>query len=77
MVDHLGGNLQSETCIHTYMKAHMYMLQTRAKHYQLETALVTHGRRSPRDPPTEILCGHGQVTLAQVHATQPIPNSLR
>ena len=30
MVDHLGGNLQSEPCIHTYMKAHMYMLQTRA-----------------------------------------------
>ena len=50
MVDHLGGNLQSEPCIHTYMKAHMYMLQTRAKHYQLETAFVTPGRRSPRDP---------------------------
>ena len=41
MVDHLGGNLQSEPCIHTYMKAHMYMLQTRAQHYQFETALVT------------------------------------
>ena len=50
MVDHLGGNLQSEPCIHTYMKAHMYMLQTRAQHYQFETALVTHRRRSPRDP---------------------------
>ena len=25
-----------------YMEAHVYMLQTRAQHYQFEIALVTH-----------------------------------
>ena len=72
----LGGSFAAGTLYtHIYESTDVHVTYT-CKHYQFETAFVTQGRRSPREPQLTILCGHAQVTSAQLHATQPIPNSL-